>query len=395
MSADLLKFYLVHPLRLLRQLHQVCWQMPLAYCRQNREIKKINADTENLIVFIVPWKPRPKGGYMSFFSLAAAAKSLKHVHGSEVMMATTVGFRTYFRNSFINSDERVFRFRQIKRFKRLNKLIFHIPEILAAKFYRNLSAVDRRFLAGIRGVQLNILNQNINYMPGAEEIASLKKLTPEITQTTAHDKYASQEICNQYGIPLHHFSVYLDLSPYPRLDFKDTKKTILLSLDKNECRNGIIKTLERGLPDYRLVVVEGMPFSEYMLLVAKSKFSITFGEGFDGYLIHAAVMGRICFAVYNENFFPNDAFKKMGNIYLSYEEMAGNIAGSVRRLESERSAYDMVVRQNMLEINRFYSHDKFMDNQKRFYLRHYDYYPAAAAAPAAATGFDKADAAGR
>ena len=374
----MLKFYLRHPLRLMRQLYHVCLQMPLSYCLQNREWKKINTDTENLIVFIVPWKARPKGGYMSIFSLATTTKKLKHIHRSEVMLATYVGFRTYFKNSFINSREPVFRFNQIKRFQGLDRLILHLPEIYTAKFYSSLSNGDKRFLTGIKNVHINILNQNINYMPSVEAIASLKKLSPKITQTTAHDKYANQETCNQYGVPLHHFSVYLDLSPYPRIDFENSKKAILLSLDKNEFRSSIIKTLKAELPDYKLVVVEGMPFSEYMLLVAKSKFSITFGEGFDGYLIHAAVLGRLCFAVYNEDFFPDDSFTKMANIYLSYEDMAVDIASNIRRLESDKNAYIEIVRQNMVKINRLYGYDKFFDNQKRFYLNQYDYYPESA-----------------
>ncbi len=375
MSAGLVKFYLLHPLRLLRLLYQTFLLMPLSYYRQNMELRKMNTDQESLIVFVVPWKARPKAGYMSIVSMSVTAKMLRHLHHSEVILATYVGFRTYYKNRYIDSQEPVFRFSQIKRFTHLSRLLIHLPEIYAATFYERLSACDRSFLSGIKDFHINILNQNIRLMPGTEAFVSLKKMSSNITQTTAHDRYANQGTCDRYGVPLHHFSVYLDLSPYPRKDFACTKKTILLSLDKGECRRRILRKLRADLPDYKLLTVEGMPFAEYMRIVSAAKFSITFGEGFDGYLIHAAVLGRLCFAVYNEDFFPDHSFTELGNIFLSYEEMAGSITGRIRRLESDEKAYAEIVRQNMLKMNQWYGYDKFLDNQNRFYRRQYDYYP--------------------
>jgi len=375
MSTELVKFYLLHPLRLLRLLYHTFLLMPLSYYRQDMELHKMNTDQKSLIAFIVPWKARPKAGYMSIISMSATAKMLRHLHHSEVILVTYVGFRTYYKNWYINSPEPVFRFSQIKRFTHLTRLLIHLPEIYAATFYDSLSARDRKFLSGIKDFHINILNQNICLMPGTEAFVSLRKLSSNITQTTAHDRYANQGTCDRYGVPLHHFSVYLDLSPYPRMDFARTKKTILLSLDKRECRSRIMQMLRADLPDYKLQTVEGMPFAEYMRIVAASKFSITFGEGFDGYLIHAAVLGRLCFAVYNEDFFPDHSCIELGNIFLSYEDMVGTITGRIRRLESDEKTYTEIVRQNMLKINQLYNYDRFLDNQNRFYRKQYDYYP--------------------
>lgn len=312
---------------------------------------------------------------MSIFSLAAAAKILGWIHRSEVIVATYPGFRTYFRSAYFESQERVFRFSQIKKFGCLKKIIIHIPEIFVEGFYESLSVRDKEYFSKISDVHINIMNQNIELMPGRESIALLRKLGRTITQTTAHHRYSNQEICNRYGIPSHFFSVFLNLKVYKRTPFDSAKKVIVLSPDKAPFRSRVIEILKTRLPDYKQVTIENMPFAEYMSLVAHSRFSITFGEGFDGYLIHAAVIGRLCFAVYNDVFFPDSSFMDIGNVYSSSDDMIERIASDIRRLESNKEAYDEIVRRNMCTIDTLYSYDKFLDNQKRFYQGRYDYFP--------------------
>jgi len=374
-AVELLKYYLPHPLRLIRLLYCDYLQIPLCYYLQNKEFRKIDHRAENLIAFIVPGKNRPIGGVMSIFSLATAAKEIKDIHNSEVVLVTYPGVRTFFKNRYFKSKETVFRFNQIKKFRNVTKIIIHIPEFLLDKFYDNLPVDDKEYFSRINHVHINILNQNIECMPSKEVITSLKKFATKITQSTAHCRYSNQEICNQYKIPLHHFSVYLDLSVYSGGNFEDTRKIIVLSSDKRGRRDTVIRMLKNRLPDYKLVTVRGMTFDEYMVLVKRSKFSLTFGEGFDGYLIHAAAIGRLCFAVYNDIFFPDQSFIELDNIYVSDDDLLENIVNDIRKLESDKNEYMKIVNQNMQKINSFYSYDKFLDNQKRFYLNHYDYYP--------------------
>ena len=369
------KFYLLHPIRLIRRLYDVYLSLPFTVYRQCKALKKKDLRAEKLIVFIVPEKASISGGVLSIFSLGAAVQKLRPVHQAEVLLATYPSRQTYFRNRYLKNREPVFRLNQIKRFGRLKKIMIHLPEYYAAGFCDDLSADMKKYLQGIKEIHINILNQNIELMPGVEACASLRTLASTLTQTTAHDKYATQAICNRYGVPLHHFSVHLDLSSHPHIDLEKTEKVILLSPDKRDCRNRILQVLRRELPDYKSVTIMEMPFAEYLSWVARARFSITFGEGFDGYLIHAALLGRLCFAVYNDNFFPDDSFLKMGNIFRSYAEMFRNLAGYIRKLESDPSAYAEIVRQNKLKIDNLYGYDRFMDNQARFYRGQYDYYP--------------------
>ena len=53
---------------------------------------------------------------------------------------------------------------------------------------------------------------------------NLYKLTKNITQTLAHDRYATQEICNKWKMPTHLFSVNIDLSKYKNFTFEEKGK---------------------------------------------------------------------------------------------------------------------------------------------------------------------------
>ena len=70
-------------------------------------------------------------------------------------------------------------------------------------------------------------------MPKVEKLKNLYKLTDNITQTVAHDRYATQEICNKYKIPTHLFSALWDMSAYKKRDFSQKEKIIVLSPDAN------------------------------------------------------------------------------------------------------------------------------------------------------------------
>ena len=72
-------------------------------------------------------------------------------------------------------------------------MILHIPEYYADDFYNDLTEKDIEFLKSIKKLHINIMNQNIELMPEPEKLKDLYKLTNNITQTIAHDRYATQE----------------------------------------------------------------------------------------------------------------------------------------------------------------------------------------------------------
>ena len=106
------------------------------------------------------------------------------------------------------------------------------------------------------------MNQNIELMPEPEKLKDLYKLTNNITQTIAHDRYATQEVCDKWQIPTHLFSVNIDLTKYKAYPFDEKEKIIVLSPDWNEHKERIIEKLKKELPDWKLITVNNMTFTE-------------------------------------------------------------------------------------------------------------------------------------
>ena len=112
-----------------------------------------------------------------------------------------------------------------------------------------------------------------------------------------------------------------------------------------------------------------------MDLATRCKYSITFGEGFDGYLAQPIHQGGVSFAVYNEEFFPTPDMQDFENIFRSSEDFLDNIVSTIRRLDSSPVAYEEV-NLKMIEVyDDLYSKDDYVDRVYRLVQRSFDYYP--------------------
>ena len=212
-------------------------------------------------------------------------------------------------------------------------------------------------------------------MPEPEKLQDLYKLTKNITQTLAHAKSATQETCNKWGIPTHLFSVNIDLSKYKSFTFEEKEKNIVLSPDFDEHREEIVSILKKGFPDWNIITVNNLTFSQYMDLIGRSFVTITFGEGMDGYFCQPAYVGGIGMAVYKKDFFPDETWKSLENVYSSYSEMAKNICKDIKKLSSDKQLYDKIRAEYMNKLNQLYVDNKYMANIDRFYKKEYDFTP--------------------
>ena len=332
-------------------------------------------EAQKVILFLVSGKPVTNGGIMSVFSLCKYARMVNK--DFFCLIATCFGKFTYTTHTGFMNDEQIYRWQQIvKHGKNVKELILHIPELYVKDFYANLTADEVYFFKSLSHLHINIMNQNIELMPEPEELGSLYKLTNHITQTTAHHRYATQEICDKWQIPTHLFSVYVDYSDYKMYEFEEKEKIIVLSPDENPHREQIVKKLETALPDFRLLTVRNMTFKEYMNLISKAYFTITFGEGFDFYFIQPSIMGSLGFAVYNDDFFPNKKWSELENVYASYEDMLENIvADMIDFIKNGRAKYEALSLLNKAKFDELYSFEKFVNNLERFYKKEYDFMP--------------------
>lgn len=326
------------------------------------------------IVFLIPSENTANGGIMSIFSLCKMSREI--CKDANIVISTVPGKITYAQNNNFKNDEKIYRWSQIiENSKNVKEMIIHVPEYYADKFYKNMRIKDKCFLKTIKNLQINILNQNLDFMPSPEKIQNLYKLTDKITQTTAHKKYATQEVCNKWNIPTHWFSVFIDYKSYKNVSFENKERLIVISPDKNEYKENVLDLLQSKLEEYEIKTVQNMTFEEYMDLIAKAFVVITFGEGFDGYFTQPPRVKTVSFAVFNKTFFPDESWLELKNVYKSYEDMLSNIVEDIKSLEKSSETYYNICKILTDKRDKINGLDKFKGNLKRFYEKQYDFLP--------------------
>lgn len=342
--------------------------------QNNYDLTPLNL-AKKLILFLIPSQVKICGGVLSIYSLCETSRNI--VPDALCILSTYPNDEyTYASNDMFLNNEQIYRFPQIvDNCKNLEELIIHIPEYYSKRVYKDLKRKDIRFLKSIKNLQLNILNQNIELMPEPKKIANLYKLTKNITQTIAHDKYATQEVCNKWQLPTHLFSALWDMTKYKKRDFDEKEKIIVLSSDNHENKDEIVNKLKEEFKDWEFITVKGLTFSEYMDLISRAFFTITFGEGFDGYFIQPSIVNSIGIAAYNDEFFPDKSWLKLDNVFESYEDMAKNIVGFIKEYSQNQQKYSELSSLNKRMQNEIYNFEQYKDNLKRFYERKYDLIP--------------------
>ena len=99
-----------------------------------------------------------------------------------------------------------------------------------------------------------------------------------------------------------------------------------------------------------------------MDLISRAFFTITFGEGMDGYFGQPQYVNSVGFAVYNDEFFPNNNWKNFENVYASYDEMYENIVADVKKYSQNKEKYEKIIKDFINENSKLYQISKFYDN---------------------------------
>lgn len=337
-------------------------------------------NAERLIVMVVPEHNAMSGGIYSFFSITDHLRKMKMLHRSEVVVMTRpqeAGL-TYFRNTNFTNSENIFRFSQLQRCSNLKELYLLLPEYASASFLDNLSKKEILFLLSLNKLSVNILNQNVKLMPKPEQLEKLRSLTSEVTQSVAHHSYFSQEMADAYQTPTLLLPAYTDLSAYSPIRFEDKEKMIIYSPDDAPHKQECLSLLKKKFPEYQLIEIRDITFDEFMDLATRCMFSITFGEGFDGYLAQPIYQGGIGFAVYEEQFFPSKDFLKYKNIFSSADDMLKDICDRITFLESNPEHYKDLNRKWIEEYKELYSLDEYRSKIKKLAVREFELFPTAA-----------------
>lgn len=334
-------------------------------------------NAEALFVIIVPEHNAMSGGIYSLFSIARAAYGLRHKHHYSIVLMTRPNKYdlTYLRQSNFRNYEDVFRFEQITRCKKAREVYLNIPEYAAPTFMASLPIEQRQYLLSRDRLYINILNQKCELMAEKEDLTDLRAFARELTQSVAHHAYFSQEHADRYDLPTLLLPAYTDLSGYERIDRNEKDKLIIYSPDQATYREPVLKAMHEGLPDYKLVEISDITFDRYMELATRCLFSVTFGEGFDGYLAQPIYQGGIGFAVYRDDYFPSEQLRTFANIFSSGQDMIDNIVPRIRMMEKDDALY-RDTNQSMMDIyNSLYSKNDYVRRIEKLLNRDFDLFP--------------------
>ena len=208
-------------------------------------------------------------------------------------------------------------------------------------------------------------------MPGKEIIQSLFWFTPRVTITTAHAKYCSLAYRSAFGVPLHFFSTFASPENYLSIPFKDKGNVILFSPDDDEKNLEVMEIIKVNFPDYELQVIKGLKYEDYKSLIARAKWSLTFGEGLDFYFIESVFSGSISFAIFNDLFFTAD-FEGLSTVFDTYDALKEGIVRRIRQLDNE-VAYEEYQKQLFHICAKYYSKEQYRKNVVEFYKGEYTY----------------------
>src|SRR6516164_3945717 len=328
-----------------------------------------DANARKLVWFLVPSWDVCGGGLLSISYFHAETQVLLGGPGVAVVASTYPNAPTLKKYTAFPNSMDIFSFTEvITHFKSVHHAILHIPEYFCKDFPSQLSPTERLYLDTIPRLQVNIMLQNVDQCK-PDDIEPLRTLTDEITCTTAHDRYSTQEQSTRFGIPLHKLSVFVD--GYEQRRWAEKQDIMVLSPDQHPLRNRVIDTVKKGLPSLELITVENMPYESYRSLIAKAKWSLTFGEGLDGYFAEMAWTGGIPFAVYNDRFFMPQ-FRELATVYDTWDELQTWIVGDILRLD-HKEVYDAAGEPIRRVLNELYSCEKYHENIRLFYNEQYSF----------------------
>jgi hypothetical protein len=344
---------------------------------QDEKIKSYNSTTKKLILFLVQGADydtgtdKISGGSISIVSLCEESKKLHSLHEAEVIMCTFPGQHLLARHTQFKNDVDIFRYEQLEfYFPKVEELLLHIPEFMCEHVNKMVAQNKFSWLKKINHVQINILNQNIRFMPTVAEVNVMKRYASMVTATTAHQQYCTPYYRDLYQMPLHKFSVWISPEKYIYKGYKDKQNLMIISPDAHPKKKEILDSLAK-VPGLQLQIIQGLTYEQYKETIANAKWSLTFGEGLDGYLIEPIFSGAIGFAVFNDEFFTSD-FASWQTLYTSLDVLHEKIIDDMNRLDEAR-IFESYQKQQFELCAAYYSEKEYRQNIIAFYKKEYTY----------------------
>jgi len=339
---------------------------------QRRYLKENFAeDTKSLIIFLTPGIDMVNGGILSVTSLFEETKNLKNVHGSEAILCTYPSDPSLLKYTKFKNDIVLLNFSDsLQYFKNLENLVIHVPEHFIYRFYWFINKKDKDLLSKIKNVRINILIQNIDYLPSNKYIMNLKRFG-KLSGTTAHSKYSTKELKNRLGFPLHKLSAYVSPEQYSRRKYSEKKDLMIVSPDRDRRKSEILALIQNEFPQMQIKIIKNMTYETYKETISNAKWALTFGEGLDGYFVEPVFSGAISFSVYKPEFFTKE-FQHLRTIYANYDVLKEKICSDIRQLDNQVE-YDLYQRQQFELCATEYNYATYVKNLELFYKGKYTF----------------------
>lgn len=328
-------------------------------------MKRYPRACERLIVYLTPGYDKVNGGILAISSMYADTVKLKRMHGAEVTLCTMPGDPPLLRYSKFKNDNFMYTFSQVlSYFRNVRSMLIHVPTVYVDQFLTECSPNDQSRLKRVRDLHVNILIMNIRNLASEKSITRLMQLG-KVTCTTAHERYSTPELGRRLGIPLYKISNFANPDLWHRKAYAEKESLMVVSPDEHPRKGEILCTIADGCPQTKIVLIHDMKYEKYKEVIGRAKWSLTFGEGLDGYFVENIFSGGISFSVYNEDFFTED-FRNLRTVYPGYDFMARSICGDIKFLDNEENYMNYQAEQYEL-CRKHYDYQGYVRNLQTFY----------------------------
>lgn len=333
--------------------------------QRNRIRTQLENCNDNVVIFFNVMREVISGGMLSIDRLAQhSAAVIKDV---TVLQSGLPLSNAIIDNPFFEYSVLPISFKYIIKEICPKKLLLNIPEAFLPEFIDNLSDEEISWLWSIPDLHINILNQADEFMPPSHYIEEARLLCADnLTITAAHQRYCTKEKEIQYQCPVYLLTPFLP--NFYLTTFEQKQKIIIFSPDINEHKEFIVNFLEKELPDFKFVTISKMKLEDYKRLISKAMFTITFGEGYDGYFIEPALSGSISFAVYNNIYFPEN-MNKLDTLYSSWQDLKEKIVEDIKKYSTNADEFNLMSTLLRNEVRRFTNNDLSYKNLNELYAR--------------------------
>lgn len=343
--------------------------------RQEELIKKelpIDNDINKVMIIIVSPEDAISGGIMSFYGIYYLSQKLKGIHHRKVLAVSIPGDTTHAGFTMFKNDMPVFRYDMVvRRLHHVQDVLIMLPETYVMTYLQYIQRNTEDPLLNTVTRQLNILNQKIEIMPEPRTIQALKCFFPNLTQTVAHYKYCTAKERDYYGIPMQ-----LLLPPiiknFEIVPYEKKEDIFAYSYDEKPWKSKLLRKLQEAFPNYQFVEIKGLMFDEYLELIKRAKWCMTFGEGLDGYFSEPYQMGGISFAVWNDEYFT-ERYRALPTVLSDENDALQALIPLIRKLDNKEDYESTSAMVRKVHGEEYATKRTSEDQLRDFFLKRYDF----------------------